>query len=85
MHSNNCRVCGLGLSDAPWDEDDKTPSWEICPCCGTEFGYEDITPEVSKNQRSKWLASGGEWFDKSKKPSDWSFDQQISGIPSKYR
>lgn len=42
METNSfyCRVCGLYLGYQPWGEDGKTPSYEICPCCGVEFGYE---------------------------------------------
>jgi predicted RNA-binding Zn-ribbon protein involved in translation (DUF1610 family) len=44
MHNNNmytCPVCGFqGLSEPAYDEHYCT-FFEICPSCGTEFGYDD--------------------------------------------
>ncbi len=80
MHKNNCKVCGLTLSFAPWGEDGETPTWQICPCCGTEFGYEDCNKDSVIRKRNEWLADGCNWFDKSKKPENWSFDTQKINI-----
>jgi hypothetical protein len=33
-----CRICGLKQDFKPWGEDGKTPAFEICSCCGVEFG-----------------------------------------------
>lgn len=38
-----CRICGYRLKIKIWGEDGKYPSYEICPCCGVEFGNEDYT------------------------------------------
>lgn len=85
MPKNNCRVCGFELVMPPWGPDDQTPTWEICDCCGTEFGYEDCTIASTKKRRFEWLASGAKWFDEKLKPTDWSVDAQFDGIPIKYR
>lgn len=85
MHKNNCRVCGFGLSYPPWGEDDNSPTWEICACCGTEFGYEDCTMAGIKAQRERWLSGGQIWFDETAKPKEWSFDKQKSHIPTNYK
>jgi hypothetical protein len=34
-----CPVCGYELAFAPWSDD--SPSDEICPSCGIQFGYDD--------------------------------------------
>ena len=35
--NNFCPVCGYPLSDYnPWGDDGKTPTYDICPCCGVE-------------------------------------------------
>jgi hypothetical protein len=81
---NNCRVCGYELLAPPWGHDGHSPTWEICPCCGTEFGYEDCTPASARNMREKWILSGKKWFDVSKKPNDWSFDRQQENIPDEF-
>ena len=45
MHNDDtimrCRVCGLLSSDPPWGYDGVSPTFDFCPCCGVEFGYED--------------------------------------------
>lgn len=86
MHRRDsyCRVCGYELSFPPWGDDGKSPTWEICPCCGTEFGYEDSTPASTRAMRSRWIAGGKQWFDKSKRSVDWSYDAQCKHIPKEY-
>ena len=85
MHKNNCRVCGYTLKVPPWGEGEQTPSWEICPCCGTEFGYEDNTIKSVKIKRTDWIKKGEKWFDEKQKPNDWSFKKQKELIPNLYR
>ncbi|OLY94437.1 hypothetical protein [Cnuella takakiae] len=75
-----CRVCGLEQIEKPWGDDGATPSFEICDCCGVEFGYEDSTELSIKRYREDWLRRGGEWFDKKAKPIDWSLDEQIKYV-----
>ena len=38
MEKIYCRICGYRLGFEPWGDDEKTPTYEICPCCGVEFG-----------------------------------------------
>nr|WP_314499692.1 hypothetical protein [uncultured Chryseobacterium sp.] len=81
MKEHNCRVCGLYIDDAPWGENGDCPTYEICPCCGVEFGYEDYTIESTKMYREKWLEKGAKWFDKSEKPEVWDRIKQFENIP----
>lgn len=76
-----CRVCGLQLDGPPWGENGKDPSFCICPCCGTEFGYEDGTLKAIKAQRERWLSAGAKWFNPKDKPEKWNFDEQLQQIP----
>lgn len=86
MRENNyCRVCGLYREDKPWGEDGVTPTYDICPCCGTEFGYEDINIESIKDKRNNWLANGMNWFLKKEKPEIWNSKEQLNHIPEQYR
>ncbi len=59
-----------------------TPSYEVCACCGFEFGFDDdpgTAPPVSFEAfRSEWLAAGCLWFDPSKRPTAWSVEHQFS-------
>ena len=48
-----CPVCAFGLK-YPVDDDN------ICPCCGTQFGYDDAT-HSHKELRAAWLERGANW------------------------
>lgn len=58
-----CRVCGYQASDPPRGSDGRTPSFEYCPCCGVEWGYQDSTPLGAQRFRSAWLSAGAPWRD----------------------
>ena len=50
--------------------------YHICPCCGTEFGYDDA--EFSHEQlRQMWVASGPYWFF-GKPPQNWDPWMQLT-------
>ena len=80
-----CRVCGLLQEDPPWGWDGNTPSFEICDCCGTEFGYEDATPVGVARKRKTWLADPGAWFRPQAKPAGWDASEQLSHVPEAFR
>ncbi|WP_244269261.1 hypothetical protein [Pantoea septica] len=88
MHKNNefyiCRACGAEQLDAPWGDDGESPTYDICDCCGIEFGYEDSTLEGVKKYRTKWLGDGAKWHNKKTEPENWSVIEQLSSIPEKY-
>ncbi len=35
---------------------------EICPCCGTQLGYDVTGADDIEEARGEWLASGAPWF-----------------------
>jgi hypothetical protein len=80
-----CRVCGKIQSDPPWGEDGRSPTFDICDCCGVEFGYGDCTLLATKSFREKWLSSGAKWKYPKAKPSNWSFNDQMKNIPPEYK
>lgn len=79
-----CRICGLQHEDPPWRNDNTTPSFEICICCGCEFGYEDIHLENIRRYRNKWIQEGAKWCKSNYKPLNWNLYEQIRQIPSLY-
>jgi hypothetical protein len=81
----HCRVCGLKQQCPPWEASGKEPSYEICDCCGVEFGYEDSSLKGVITYRENWLAQGVKWFRPSEKPHDWSLEKQMTQIPADYR
>jgi hypothetical protein len=51
-----CPVCAFNALELPPE------NFTICPCCGTEFGYNDAT-RTYRELRNNWLRLGGQWFD----------------------
>jgi hypothetical protein len=80
-----CRVCGLPQDTPPWGEDRMSASFDICPCCGVEFGYEDATPIAAKNYRQQWIAGGAKWLSAKDRPSEWDLENQLAQIPGRFR
>lgn len=71
---NTCRICGYTAENfIPWGEDGQIPSYEICPCCNVEFGYEDTQISSIRNYRKKWIKS-------EKFKSDVKFPKQLENI-----
>lgn len=84
-YKNNCRVCGLGQGEEPW-EDGKYPTYAICSCCGVEFGYGDEDKKACVFFRKFWLKEkNGEWAYPKEKPENWSLDKQLKQIPPEFR
>lgn len=83
-----CPVCGYGeLREPPWDND--SPSDEICPSCGTQFGYDDAAGgDAARRQvrhrelREAWVARGMPWDSGDIKPAPegWDPRQQLRSV-----
>lgn len=81
MNKFTCPICGFNNLDKPaWDPVEKTPGFDICPCCGCEFGYDDATPQAGERYRLSWIKKGAEWFVPHLKPSNWNLQEQLSRI-----
>lgn len=50
-----CPVCAFGRLPFP------PRNYHICPCCGTEFGNDDVGRSYSE-LRHDWITSGALWF-----------------------
>lgn len=72
MTKYTCPVCRYhGLRDFPYH------SYEICPCCGTEFGYDDVG-QTHKELREAWVGGGKVWWSKHRPPPDgWDAEGQL--------
>lgn len=80
-----CRVCGLVQDEPPWGEDGTVASFNICECCGTEFGYDDATPHAVVQTRARWLAAGAKWFQPKLRPASWDIKRQLADIPEPWK
>jgi len=72
----SCPVCGFDRLTAPPYDEFNCATFEICPSCGTEFGYDDANVSVAI-LRQNWIEKGMPWFSQNTpKPMDWDpFDQ----------
>ncbi len=70
-----CPVCGFkGLKEMPYDKHG-SPSYEICHCCGFEFGLDE---KASMDRfREDWIRKGAPWFTPGLKPADWDLQKQL--------
>ena len=85
-----CPICGyFGLDEA--DPNSGTLQflgfYEICPCCGAEFGSDidaDSIDELKQSiyrYRMKWINEGHNWFsDYDGPPIDWDWKRELREI-----
>lgn len=71
--------------EPPWGEDGDEPSYDICLCCGAEFGFDDYTIELIRGYRQKWIDTGAKWAYPEFRPEDWNLEKQLEHIPVKFR
>lgn len=71
--TNICPVCGYDkLLEAPYDKLGN-PSYEICPCCNFEYGFDDDSEGYSfESYRTKWIDEGFKFSDETDQPKDWN-------------
>jgi hypothetical protein len=66
-----CPVCAYGELREP------AVDLNICPCCGTQFGYDDVTLSYDALRR-EWLGAGAQWFSNTTPPPPhWNGYRQI--------
>jgi len=66
-----CPVCGFNMDDPP-------ANYNICPSCGTEFGYDDFSRK-HEALRDEWVKAGARWFSKyQKEPANWNPISQMA-------
>jgi hypothetical protein len=60
------------------------PSYEVCDCCGYEFGNDDEPgtgrPVSFETYRKEWIRQGCQWFSPNKKPEDWRLDEPLRNL-----
>ena len=76
-----CPICGFdGLKEEPFSKKNE-PSFEICPCCGFEFGFNGENNVASFNAyRKQWISEGAGWFMKELEPKNWNYKKQLDQI-----
>jgi hypothetical protein len=58
------------------------PSYEVCNCCGFEFGNDDdpgtAEPDSFESYLKEWELNGCMWFKSDLKPDNWSLSSQLA-------
>lgn len=71
MTTYTCPICAYQMAE-PVEEGN------ICPCCGTEFGYDDDLGVTYRQLRDRWVAGGTQWFSPvAPRPADWNPIRQL--------
>jgi hypothetical protein len=72
-----CPVCAFSGLKEPDRNSFGDPSFGICPCGGTQFGYDDSCRNHAE-LRQEWLESGARWWsDVTKPPAGWDGREQL--------
>jgi hypothetical protein len=76
-----CPICGYNQLDYPPFSKEGYPSDTICPCCGTQFGYEVVKVDLArfKQLRDLWIKGGCPFFEV-KKPDGWILSDQLQNV-----
>jgi hypothetical protein len=66
----------------PYSEHFGMPSYEVCPCCGFEFGNDDdpgggAVSTSFEQYLDEWIREGCIWLDPSVKPPGWTLEAQL--------
>ncbi len=76
-----CPICGYPELDIPAYRQGGTPSFESCPSCGFEPGYDDDSEGYTHEQwRQKWINEGMKFFSEDYKPTNWDPKRQLLNI-----
>jgi len=73
-----CPVCSFDqLNEPPFNKNNE-PSYEICPCCGFEFGFNGDNNQHTYNEyRKQWVKDGAVWFMPQQRPAGWKLEKQL--------
>ena len=72
-----CPVCGYGMHEPP-------ANYNICPCCGTEFGIHDVNASIQE-LRAVWAHRGCKWWSHSEpEPPNWNPYQQLAHLEAAF-
>jgi len=79
-----CPVCGFDGLRQPFYNKEGKPSYEICGCCGFEFGFDDsFKKESFYSYRKEWLKKGANWFNPKLKPKNWNLQKQLNNLKAR--
>jgi hypothetical protein len=79
---HRCPVCAWPKLAEPARSASGGASFEICPCCGFEFGVSDDDAGMSYAEwRERWIRDGMKWWSPSHPaPARWSAKRQLARL-----
>src|SRR4051812_12085302 len=70
-----------GKYSPPYGRAFGTPSYDVCDCCGFEFGNDDepgtAPPSTFEDYLRNWIQGGCTWFQPGRRPPNWSVRDQL--------
>lgn len=77
-----CPVCGYPRLTEPPRGTNGGGSYEICPCCGFQFGYDDDDAGITFSEwRARWIENNMAWWSGSQaRPDGWDPAQQLRSL-----
>ena len=78
----SCPVCGFDKLEEPPYSPSGHGLFEICPCCGFQYGVTDDNEGISFHElREMWIEQGMPWRSKGRAaPKGWSPQQQLRNL-----
>ncbi len=74
-----CPVCGYDGLTGPAYDSSGVGTYDICACCGYEFGVTDDDERITHAQwRRQWIESGMNWSSSNEAPAGWDPARQLS-------
>lgn len=74
-----CPICGFDKLSNPHIDAYGCASFDVCPSCGNEFGYDDVTtPHALLRQR--WIDNGKKWWCIHGIPLNWDAGKQLTNL-----
>jgi hypothetical protein len=72
-----CDICGYSELEEPPYDSHGCATFSVCPCCGTEFGYDDAKTSHAV-LRQRWVAGGMRWTSSATAPpAGWEPSRQL--------
>jgi hypothetical protein len=72
-----CPICGFAALARPPYDSDGYPTFGICPCCATEYGYQDVNGDFDR-LRAEWVERGMPWSSEvNPAPDNWDPREQL--------
>ncbi|HAB15635.1 MAG TPA: hypothetical protein PLX89_22955 [Verrucomicrobiota bacterium] len=86
-NKHRCPVCGYPDLLEPPRTEAGGGSYEICPCCGYQYGVDDDDRRTTYlAHRELWVKNGMRWWSRGiRAPKNWDPQAQLSTVASGLR